>query len=133
MPNNFQDFPFLAYGSGPYGGSGNLGQLAPWPGTVPPVLPVCTPKGAVLSPVADAGLFQSVEVGKPVTLDASASHDPNTPRRTLKFTWKQIANGAPTVALTPIAGKPALATFVAPLTATVMDSTPPDKVLEAVA
>src|SRR3954462_1358160 len=62
VPSNFQDFPFLANGSGPYFGAaggdvalGNLDQLNPWPGAVKPVTPSCAADGtaAVFSPVAD--------------------------------------------------------------------------------
>ena len=32
VPNNFQDMPFLAQGSGPLDGGPIVGQLQPWPG-----------------------------------------------------------------------------------------------------
>ena len=47
MPNNFQDFPFLAQGSGPLFGTGPVvGQLDPWPGDPKPPAVTCTAGGA---------------------------------------------------------------------------------------
>ena len=114
VPSNFQDFPFLAHGSGPYygatGGNGpqfdnngmpivpaRLGQLAPWPGAVAPTLPQCktddygNPLPAVFSPIADAGVSREVTRGTVVTLDASASRDTTVPFPVpLTYTWWQV-------------------------------------------
>ena len=129
VPSNFQDFPFLASGSGPYYGAsggeeplGMLGQLSPWPGAVTPTRPVCTDAGAVFAPVADAGRFQSVMVNDAVTLDASASHDAN-PNLGLELTWDWKLVAAPTdpatgrpvqVTLGRVPGQLAQRTFTAP-------------------
>jgi hypothetical protein len=122
VPNNLQDFPFLAYGSGPYATvappnavttatSGTLDQLAPWPGGAAPLKPFCTATGAVFAPVADAGIHQSVTPNTLVTLDASVSKDTNVPPLPLTFSWQQT--GGPLVALTnPLTVKP---TFTSPL------------------
>jgi hypothetical protein len=90
VPNNLQDFPFLAYGSGPYA-AGKLGQLSPWPGAVAPTQPVCDPTTgtAVFAPIANAGVHQSVRPGAAVTLNATASRDTNVPPRALTFNWVQ--------------------------------------------
>ena len=128
VPSNFQDFPFLASGSGPYYGAvageeslGTLGQLSPWPGAVTPAKPVCTDEGAVFAPVADAGRFQSVRVNTKVTLDATASHDTNPNVRDLTYYWKLVdgpvdpATRKPlAVTLGNVAGQPALRTFTTP-------------------
>src|SRR3954468_5168012 len=73
VPSNFQDFPFLANGSGAYYGAtggelplGRLGQLDPWPGAVRPTAPACpagTDAPAVFSPIADAGPVYDVARG----------------------------------------------------------------------
>ena len=97
VPANFQDFPFLASGSGPYpapgaGALGFLGQLAPWPGLVAPVTPSCASGTAVFSPIADAGINQSVALGALVTLDGLNSVDTTQPTRLqLSYSWAQIA------------------------------------------
>jgi hypothetical protein len=101
VPSNFQDFPFLAHGSGAYFGAtggdvalGKLGQLDPWPGAVAPMGPSCpngTDSPAVFTPVADSGPNQSVTRGTTVTLDGSGSRDTTTPAvMPLTFTWWQV-------------------------------------------
>jgi len=107
VPSNFQDFPFLAHGSGAYYGAvpqlddygmpvvlGRLGQLDPWPGAMPPTAPACpdgTNAPAVFSPIADAGPSREVTRGTVVTLDASGSRDTTTPfPATLSYTWWQV-------------------------------------------
>ena len=101
VPSNFQDFPFLANGSGAYYGAipgeaplGRLGQLSPWPGAVAPQPPAC-PSGtgtpAVFTPVVDAGPNQQVARGTTITLDGSGSKDTTTPfAMPLTFTWWQV-------------------------------------------
>ena len=119
VPNNLQDFPFLTGGSGPYPAPGPsslgiLGALTPWPGGVAPVQPLCAGPGgsAVFSPVANAGIHQSVAPGAIVTLDAlTFSKDTNVPPLPLTFAWAQT--GGPHVDLTgALTGNPS---FTAPL------------------
>ncbi len=109
VPNNFQDMPFLALGSGPLGGGGPVvGQLNPWPGIPVPLGVNC---GSGLSLTADAGADQTVASGQLVTLSAAATSNPNN--AALTFAWAQVSgtpvllSGANTVA----------ATFQAPLVA----------------
>jgi len=98
VPNNFQDFPFLANGSGPYAG-GVLGQLDPWPGAVAPAIPNCASGSAVFTPVADAGPNQTAKRGDVVTLNGGNSRDTTTPTAMpLTYTWTQV--GADGVAVT---------------------------------
>lgn len=121
VPNNFQDFPFLRDGSGPWrSNQANIvGQLSPFPLTnsIPGLTPAaptgptvaCTappssPPVVVISPPN-----QTVPQGIQVTLNASASTDPQG--QTLNFAWFQTSG--PRVALTNPAT--AVATFAAPL------------------
>ena len=111
VPANFQDFPFLSSGSGPYpapgpGALGRLGQLSPWPGAAAPVAPTCSGPGgtALFTPIVDPGLNQSVLVSTlaaptVVTLDGLNSKDTTQPLKLpLSYTWKQVAvNGVPVV------------------------------------
>ncbi len=61
-------------------------------------------------PVADAGETISVDVGKPVTLDGSASKDSNKDGSIVSYEWKQT--GGTAVALQ--SADQAIATFIAP-------------------
>jgi len=125
VPMNLQDFPFLAQGSGPWGGGGPnpistgaiVGQLSPWPGDAVPAPKSCSP-AAFGNPVAAASGPATAYSGTTVTLDGSASTDPNglplayawtapagialssstTPRPT--FTAPTIAAGGQSVSLT---------------------------------
>jgi hypothetical protein len=103
VPMNFQEFPFLANGSGAYYGAtggeaslGILGQLSPWPGAAAPAGPRCAALedgtyATVFTPVADAGPSQSVKRGDVVTLDASGSRDTTMPSpMPLTYTWWQV-------------------------------------------
>jgi hypothetical protein len=99
IPLTFQEFPFLANGSGPYvpwntGGApvGNVGQLSPWPNfSAPPMLANSTGVAMIQPPVSNAGPTQTVPSGSTVTLDASGSVDPNVPALAMIYTWQQIA------------------------------------------
>jgi hypothetical protein len=98
VPSAFEEFPFLANGSGPYFGSGpnantaaygNLGQLSPWPGQAAPQPLGCGPAGELKAPVANAGPAVTVNAGATVILDGTASSDPNSPPLPLSYTWLQ--------------------------------------------
>src|SRR5207248_2760274 len=68
ISNNFQDFPFLAQGSGPLLGSGSVvRQLTPWPGSTAPTPVTCVP-GAPAPPIAYAGADIVVAAGLPESL-----------------------------------------------------------------
>ncbi|HEY6808252.1 MAG TPA: hypothetical protein VI356_05190 [Myxococcales bacterium] len=94
MPNNFQDLPFLAQGSGPLSGTGPIvGQLAPWPGTPAPQTVTCTSAGA--APMVDAGPDFAVGSLAQVTLYSKLTQDLNAGPATIQ--WTQTAG--PGVAL----------------------------------
>jgi hypothetical protein len=131
VPANFVDFPFLANGSGPYYGAiptspptsqGVVKTLAPWPGSVAPSGVTCGSGGTggqLQLPVASAVASPTAVVsGQPVTLDASASVDPNTPA-SLTFAWTESGtpSGTTPVTLAPT-GNPAVVAFVAPTVTT---------------
>jgi hypothetical protein len=121
IPLTFQEFPFIANGSGPYvpfGSApgtlavGTVGQLAPWPGlTAPPVIPG-TGKTLLQPPVANAGAPQTVATGTLVTLTAAASTDPNVPALPLIYTWQQLSG--PAVIMQNLNTMLPTQTFVAP-------------------
>jgi hypothetical protein len=107
VPNNFEDFPFLALGSGPLNGAGPIvGQLNPWPGFPVPAPAHCI---APASPTANAGPNQSVASGAVVTLNGAASSDPGG--LALTFAWTQT--GGTAVALT--VANTATPSFTAPI------------------
>jgi len=118
VPANFQDFPFLANGSGPYFGAagaeaplGTLGQLDPWPGAVKPATPSCAGDGsfAVFSPIADAGPNRTARRGDTITLDGSGSVDTTTPAKMpLTYTWSQVDGSGNTLAANDTAHRIAL-------------------------
>jgi hypothetical protein len=105
VPFNFDTMPFLSQGSGPYDGFmaapgapslGKVGQLSPWPGQTPPVIAACP-----VPPIANAGPDQQVASAATVTLNGTASSDPNpTPPGpfVLTFAWTQIPT-APATAI----------------------------------
>ena len=117
VPLNFQEFPFLSNGSGPWNGAGPnpvyagvVGQLSPWPGSPAPTPTSCAP-AALQLPTANAGPAQSVSSGSLVTLDGSASKDPNG--LTMTYAWSQIFGPAVTIsnvaAVKPTFSAPTLA------------------------
>jgi hypothetical protein len=94
VPLNFNEMPFLANGT--WGGAGgtNVGQLTPFPGTN--VLPQnCGFPPPAAPPTANAGPAQSVISGATVTLDGSASTDPNA--LGIGWAWTQVAGTAVTL------------------------------------
>jgi hypothetical protein len=109
IPLTFQEFPFLANGSGPYvpwnaplgtAAVGAVGQLAPWPSlNAPPALANSTGTALLQPPVINAMPAQTVPSGATVTLTANAT-DPNVPPLPLFYTWQQIA-GPTVIMLSP--------------------------------
>jgi hypothetical protein len=109
VPNNFEDFPFLARGSGPLNGAGPVvGQLNPWPGLPAPASARCV---SLAVPTANAGPNQSVASGALVTLNGTGSSDPTG--LALTFAWTQT--GGTAVALT--GANTAIPSFTAPIVA----------------
>jgi hypothetical protein len=110
VPNNFEDMPFLALGSGPVDGEGTaspvVGTLSPWPGSAAPLTPFCA---SPTLPTANAGADQSVSSNLPVTLNGAGSTEPNG--NALTYLWSQLSG--PPVVLTTNPASP-LATFTAP-------------------
>ncbi len=76
VPNNFEDFPFLVNGTFAAFPGLNVGQLVPFPAVNIPA-PLCGPPPNPAPPTANAGADQTTTVGLAVTLDGSASSDPN--------------------------------------------------------
>ena len=67
--------------------------------------------GTVLAaPIANAGADQNVASGDAVTIDGSASSDPNTPAQPLAFLWVQTMGESVTLATST----EAIMTFTAP-------------------
>ncbi|MCX7069281.1 MAG: hypothetical protein NTW85_16545 [Methylococcales bacterium] len=130
VPNNFEDFPFLAQGHGPqdlydpYAGTLSSinpiyvnntppiqGQLAPWPGSPIPPTANCTATGA--GPLVTMS-NQTVTSGASVTLVASATPSPGA--TITSFTWTQLT-GPGELPLTSTTGTNSI-TFTAPTTTT---------------
>jgi hypothetical protein len=76
VPNSFTDFPFLVNGQFAAFPGLNVGQLIPFPNATVPA-PLCGPPPNPTPPTANAGVNQTSTVGLVVTLDGSASTDPN--------------------------------------------------------
>jgi len=94
VPLNFNEFPFLANGTWGAVAGTNVGQLTPWPGTI--IAPQnCGFPPSAAPPTANAGPAQSVVSGAVVTLDSSASTDPNG--LSIASNWLQIAGTAVTM------------------------------------
>ncbi|MBZ5726425.1 MAG: hypothetical protein LAP87_15670 [Acidobacteriia bacterium] len=126
IPFPFEELPFLLNGSGPYqrfadgfispppplipppgvaGVPGGLGQIKPWPNLNAPSATCTVAMTSINPPVANAGPTQSVGSGALVTLDGSASSDPNVPAMTLIYTWQQF-NGPAVTLDNPSLAKP---------------------------
>jgi len=90
IPNNYQDFPFLAQGSGPIDGVGSgtavVGQLSPWPGSPVPTPATCAAGGGTL-PVVNAGSDISVGTNAAVTLTGTATFDSTDDATTRTIVW----------------------------------------------
>jgi hypothetical protein len=100
IPNNYQDLPFLAFGSGPVNATGipgakigditsaKLGQLNPWPGAVAPTAPNC-PAGGLHTPVVTVvpSTAISVATGATVTLNGAVGFDPGDDPLTRTAVW----------------------------------------------
>jgi hypothetical protein len=100
IPNNFQDMPFLAQGSGPLFGFGTIvGQLTPWPGSPAPTPVTCSAAGGFL-PIVSAGIDFVVATGLSETLAGTLTQDPNATAPTIS--WAQTAG--PAAGLTPTTG-----------------------------
>jgi hypothetical protein len=123
VPNNFQDFPFLVNGMGPWRGDPNniVGQLTPFPltnsilGLTPPAPTgptiTCGPPGIKAPTVVISPLNQTVKQNSNVTLNASGSTDPQG--QTLTYSWVQTGfGGLPPVTLSN--ANTAVATFKSP-------------------
>ena len=122
VPMNFQDFPFLANGEGPWRGDPDhvVGQLTPFPltngipGLTPQVTTATSCVAGQLKPVANAGANQTVGSSATVTLNGGASSDPNTPPSSLTYQWTQTSGpvlpGFPTAVTTS-----PTTTFTAPI------------------
>jgi hypothetical protein len=102
IPNNFQDMPFLAQGSGPlFGISGNtiVGQLTPWPGNTAPPTVTCTAAGGFV-PLVSAGIDFAVNPGLSEALAGTVKQDPNATFPTIS--WAQTLG--PPAGLSPTTG-----------------------------
>jgi hypothetical protein len=119
-PNNFQDMPFLAQGSGPLFGVGPIvGQLMPWPGNPAPPTANCSATGA--APIVSAGPDIVVGSNAPVSLFGTMTEDPNAfPQAAIA--WTQTAGPTVTVSgadtLTPSFVAPSVAFGGTPVTLT---------------
>jgi hypothetical protein len=107
-PNNFQDLPFLALGSGPLADTGPVvGQLIPWPGSPAPAPANCSATG--IAPMVSAGSDIVVGSATPVTLAGTVKEDQNA-FPTATIAWTQT--GGPAVTL--FSADTLAPTFVAP-------------------
>ncbi|MEM5786311.1 MAG: hypothetical protein AAGU11_03260 [Syntrophobacteraceae bacterium] len=91
IPGNYQDFPFLALGSGPIDGFGTdtpiVRQLDPWPGSTTPTPSNCSDLG--MNPVVNAGDPFGVAAGAQVLLRGSVSWDSNSISASHTVKWTQ--------------------------------------------
>jgi hypothetical protein len=145
VANNYQDLPFLAFGSGRIigapvcttlngitscvpGPSVQVGQLNPWPGAAPynaaPLAPTCANGGG--APIITLQTPISAKTNAQVQLSGLINWDLNSTSRTA--TWAQVLTpGAPTVAVSPTTltpsgtnGSIANASFLSPAAATAL-------------
>ncbi|MFL5392235.1 MAG: hypothetical protein ACJ79G_05300 [Myxococcales bacterium] len=101
IPNNFQDFPFLVQGSGPYLGFGPvIGQLKPWPGSVAPAAVTCSEFGGA-TPVVSAGVDFAAATNRIETLTGTLTQDRNATFPTIN--WTQIDTTGFNAQLSPAA------------------------------
>jgi hypothetical protein len=84
ISNNFQDFPFLTLGSGPFIAgptttpvTATVGQLIPWPGTPVPAKAFCSATGNGTAPLVSAGIDFAVGPSRVEQLAGSVIQDPN--------------------------------------------------------
>jgi hypothetical protein len=116
VPQNFQEWPFLAQGEGPWRNNPQIivGQLTPFPLTdsIPGLTPLTpTPFSCPASPAPVVKITpptQTVPQNSQVTLDASKSTDPHG--LALSFSWVQKSGPAVTLNNANLA----VATFKAP-------------------
>jgi hypothetical protein len=125
VPQNFQDFPFLAQGEGPWHGdlANIVGQLSPFPLTTSiPGLTPPAPSAFVCAPGAKAPVAvvspsdQTVRTNANVTLDATKSTDPAAGTTTAScadctFVWVQTSGPSVTLTATKT---PGIVSFKAP-------------------
>jgi hypothetical protein len=115
IPNNFQDMPFLAQGSGPLFGFGTVvGQLTPWPGSPAPAPVTCSAAGGFV-PIVSAGIDFAVNPGLSETLAGTLTQDPNATAPTI--TWAQTDTSGFNAKLSPTTGTltPTFTTVGAPV------------------
>jgi hypothetical protein len=128
VPNNFEDFPFLSLGHGPwdlYEPYGTLsfasspiqGQLNPWPGSPTPPSVSCA-GGGTAPPVIVADNL-TVATGSAVTINATASFTVTPGATPLTFSWEQLTGPLVLPVGSPVASSSTLS-FTAPNTATVL-------------
>lgn len=137
LPNNYQDLPFLALGSGPvntlaqFGDlipipgrktgdptSPILGQLKPWPGSPVPTAPSCPAGGGTTPIILIDPATISVGTGAAVTLTGAVTFDPKDNAATRTSVWTGPVVGTPGGTLTA----PSF-TFTAPNSAGVLTFT----------
>jgi hypothetical protein len=102
IPGNFQDFPFLALGSGPLegpdSGTAVVGQLDPWPGIPTPTPVNCAAFGH--TPVVDAGPDVAAGAGALVTLAGTVTWDTGDDAASRTVQWAQVAGDPVTLGAT---------------------------------
>ncbi len=135
IANNYQDLPFLAFGSGRITGtilvctpttppvctfpSVQIGQISPWPGAGPynpaPTPPNCSALGA--APIVTVTPVISVATNAQVTLTGTIAWDLNSDPATRTAVWKQTLGTSVGALTTTLVGGTASTTFISPATA----------------
>ncbi len=119
IPNNYQDLPFLALGSGPVDGFGTaspvLGQLVPWPGSAAPAAVTCAAGGGTPPVVTVDPAIISVGAGAQVTLTGAVTFDPLDDPLSRTAVWTGPVAGTPGGTVTA-----PTYTFIAPATGTLV-------------